>query len=323
MLWANARIAILCVLSFPIPHVYAKDMTCRTYSDGKGNSVKLHPRSFADRSYCPGYACSARPHLLKRLENSPDAALGPPRQTSFTGTGKRQNYTLGCNKSAIWEFTDNLIVDVPGPDLLIFEVGRTEGGRAERTRVEISDDGSKWIDVGITTGGTSGVDIAGPNVLPKQTFRFIKLTDLGDICDKKYPGADIDAIATYGYAWKQTQDDTSMIFFEQLSANLTPSAKISLDGIFAGSVGLDQYSLDIVGHTDSDHEHTDNQLLSKKRADAVRYYFASRGLMSLGRMTAEGRAATQPLVRPEVTASDKAKNRRVEMTFLPPAPCPP
>jgi flagellar motor protein MotB len=76
----------------------------------------------------------------------------------------------------------------------------------------------------------------------------------------------------------------------------------------------------VVGHTDSQpiqrsaKKWTDNEQLSKARAEAVAAALASDGAPR-ERLGVEGRGSAEPLSAPERTASDRAKNRRVEIEF--------
>jgi flagellar motor protein MotB len=76
----------------------------------------------------------------------------------------------------------------------------------------------------------------------------------------------------------------------------------------------------IVGHTDSQpiqrsaKKWSDNEQLSKARAEAVASVLASDGAPR-ERLTVEGKGSADPIVAPERTAGDRAKNRRVEIEF--------
>ncbi len=76
----------------------------------------------------------------------------------------------------------------------------------------------------------------------------------------------------------------------------------------------------IFGHTDSQpiqrsaKKWSDNEQLSKARAEAVAAALTSDGAPR-ERLTIEGKGAADPIVAPERTAGDRAKNRRVEIEF--------
>lgn len=105
-----------------------------------------------------------------------------------------QNYlTLGCGGTLTLQFHDNALIDVPGPDLYVFEIG----GHVEATHLAISADGKDWTDVGTVKGGLAAVDIGGAS-LPGRAYRFVRLQDAGEHCESRWPGADIDAVGAIG-----------------------------------------------------------------------------------------------------------------------------
>ena len=79
-------------------------------------------------------------------------------------------------------------------DLFIHEIGPSQGGTAETTKVEISKDGLDWINAGTTPGGTSGLDIDVLGFTRSDLFSFVRLTDTTLISGQP-AGADIDAVS--------------------------------------------------------------------------------------------------------------------------------
>ena len=73
------------------------------------------------------------------------------------------------------------------------------------------------------------------------------------------------------------------------------------------------YQLIVDGHTDNTGKAESNQVLSEKRAAAIKNYFIAKGIEE-SRMTATGYGFSKPLV-PNTSAANKAKNRRVEMNM--------
>jgi len=151
--------------------------------------------SFADRviSYNP---CNG----VESTYGNPNNALGPPdykgeASASYVSLGNTKN-ALNCG-SLVLEFVDNALVDVPGNDLYIFEVG----GRVEATEVFISTDGNEWIGLGKIEGSKRGIDIH-DEVSPGQEFHFVKLHDYpdGNTSSSPTPGPDIDAVGAIGGA---------------------------------------------------------------------------------------------------------------------------
>jgi outer membrane protein OmpA-like peptidoglycan-associated protein len=73
----------------------------------------------------------------------------------------------------------------------------------------------------------------------------------------------------------------------------------------------DQLAVTIEGHTDSVGSDATNQVLSEKRAAAVRDYLVSRGIAT-DRMTVTGLGETTPVATND-TAAGRQQNRRVEL----------
>jgi len=72
--------------------------------------------------------------------------------------------------------------------------------------------------------------------------------------------------------------------------------------------------VEVQGHTDNSGTPEHNQTLSEQRAEAVRKWLVDHGVAP-DRMVAKGYGQTKPLV-PNVTAANKAKNRRVQFVIL-------
>ena len=79
----------------------------------------------------------------------------------------------------------------------------------------------------------------------------------------------------------------------------------------------------IEGHTDSTpilhskEKFKDNMALSLGRAQSVYEYLHNQGGIASGKMYTAGYGEHQPIVHPERTAADRAKNRRVEIVIMP------
>jgi OmpA-OmpF porin, OOP family len=104
-----------------------------------------------------------------------------------------------------------------------------------------------------------------------------------------------------------------MVFFDQNSAVLRPSAKAILD------LAADAYSncakarVLMVGHTDRVGTDAANLALSKEMADTVRQYLTAHGVPSK-QFTLGWAGERQPLVPTEDDVSEP-QNRRVEFIF--------
>jgi len=102
----------------------------------------------------------------------------------------------------------------------------------------------------------------------------------------------------------------SGIVFESNSSRISPRGRATLEKLIPLLHREPKTAVEIAGHTDGYGTFDYNIQLSRRRAEAVRQYFVSRGLTN--RFTAVGYGATQPL------SSDKTKaglhrNRRIEL----------
>ncbi len=115
-------------------------------------------------------------------------ALGPPDDKDEISDITR-SYSLGCLGEVILEFTDYPLIDVPGPDLFVFECGPVK----EPSKLSISKDGINWIEYGEIKGGTTMIDLV-DFIKEDEKFYFVKFKDLGFQCEGRRAGADIDAV---------------------------------------------------------------------------------------------------------------------------------
>jgi chemotaxis protein MotB len=116
----------------------------------------------------------------------------------------------------------------------------------------------------------------------------------------------------------------STVLFDSGKANLKESSHPMLSNVcktlkarFPGNY------IRVEGHTDSSpvvhnkDKFPDNMALSIARSRAVYDYMIKSGGMAASKMYTAGYGEFQPLVHPEKTAADKAKNRRVEIVIMP------
>lgn len=107
----------------------------------------------------------------------------------------------------------------------------------------------------------------------------------------------------------QVEKAAKAIFFETGKATIKKISFKSLDAVVSILKSDPTLYADIEGHTDNVVPKTyTNMELSQRRAEAVRDYFASKGI-DASRMTAQGFGDTQP-VADNATAAGKAQNRR-------------
>lgn len=279
----------------------------KEYDDGHGGRIRLPlgDISFADRvvAYKMGDPAPV-PANAKAAD-----ALGRP---DFSLENVSGFVTLGTHGELTLAFTDNALVNIEGPDLYVFEVGKY----VEETFLYVSRDGRNWINVGKISGGNALVDI-GDSTRPGDIFTYLKLVDAGTAVrkgDRMWPGADIDAVAAIGSAKQLSLN--ALYLFNTNEAKIKPEARKELDEIIAELKVNPLFDLVISGHTDSTGNKKLNQKLSVDRAEAIKTYFVSRLPELKSRITTHGYADEIP-VAPNATTEGREKNRRVEVFFIP------
>jgi OmpA-OmpF porin, OOP family len=101
-----------------------------------------------------------------------------------------------------------------------------------------------------------------------------------------------------------------VIEFESGSAFLTPRGKQILDEMAATLQTLKGQKVEVIGHTDDQGLRVSNVALSQARAEAVKTYFAAKGLDS-SLITTSGVGPDRP-VASNATGDGRARNRRIE-----------
>lgn len=270
--------------------------------DSQGREVRFPqgPVSFADEvvEYRP-----TEPRPAARAAVAANALGAPDFRGSYTGTF----VSLGVGGSLTLRFDDNVLLDGPGPDLYVFEVG-TE---VEAATVEISADGETWVEVGWVEGGVAGIDI-GEHVQEGDRFRYVRLTDVADQGDlvPPYPGADIDAVGAIGAA--ERVELPAEVLFDIDRHVLKPGAYPVLDDVVGRieSRGTGA-TVQIDGHTDSTGSAEHNLELSTRRAQAVAEYLSAQGVPE-GMIDIRGFGESRPTASND-TEEGRRRNRRVEI----------
>lgn len=274
------------------------------YGGGKREiCLPLGQLSFADEavSFTPGKKPSKAPF------NKARRALGEP---NYRNTEIADYISIGCDGELVLKFVDNVLVDVDGIDLYIFEVGPF----VEKTQLAISTDGSRWIDIGAIEGARADVDIRGL-VSPGERFSFVKLTNAGNSCGGKHSGADIDAVAAVGAEIRLSLD--SALLFDVGKSDLKTNALQAIDQLAAqvASYGSN-IRITVEGHTDSTGSDADNQRLSEARAKSVWAYLAGKLKVADSQVTIKGYGETRPIASND-NEPGRAQNRRVDLLIRP------
>jgi outer membrane protein OmpA-like peptidoglycan-associated protein len=107
------------------------------------------------------------------------------------------------------------------------------------------------------------------------------------------------------------------ITFNFDSAELTHDAQAMLDRIAVALRAPSNRTLDyrIEGHTDAKGSVAYNQILSQRRAEAVRTYLITMGIREQ-RLTAVGFGKTRPLPNPPAASPYAPINRRVQFSWI-------
>jgi OOP family OmpA-OmpF porin len=301
----RATLAGLLLVALMPDNAAAQD-GAKTYTDSRRKKIVFPAgdASFADEvvSFDVGKPAPRDPKWL-----APKTTLGPPDWDPKTSLKIPASISLGCGGTLVVRFVDNALVDVPGPDLYVFEVGPA----IEPTDLAISTDGVAWTPVGRIAGGTATVDIAAV-AAPGDVFRYAKVTDLKRACGGPYPGADIDAIGAIGSAITLSFD--AAVLFEFDKAVLRPAAQAALTSAAARLATFTGATVSIDGHTDDVGADAYNLKLSKARADAVRAFLAGKPGLGALTITTRGLGETRPLV-PNDSDANRQKNRRVEIVI--------
>ena len=96
----------------------------------------------------------------------PDLALGPPDYVAF---GPAAAFPLAPGGALVVAFDDNVLVDGPGPDLVVV----TAGLRTPRIDVAVSEDGQTWTD--LEPDWELGVFDLGPLMPPGARVRYVRV----------------------------------------------------------------------------------------------------------------------------------------------------
>ena len=103
------------------------------------------------------------------------------------------------------------------------------------------------------------------------------------------------------------------IFFDVNKWELKNESITELNKVFELLIKNPSIKIELGGHTDSDSDDHENQILSENRAKSVFEWLVNKGIPN-ERMTYKGYGESRPLV-PNTSSKNKAKNRRTELTI--------
>lgn len=295
-------------LSFPFATLLGQQITGTTYTV-EGHKPIYFPMgkiSFADSlvSFRVG-----SPAPIAKYRDSIQCLHEP----DYMGYRTPNFVSLGCEGELIVKFIDNGFMNLAGDDLYIYEVGPSR----ESARIEISEDGKRWIYAGTIDGGKSALDLSDENIDKETIFYYVKITDLKDLCEHSMSaGADIDAIGAINSVIRL--EIASDVLFDIGKYNLKKDALKNIDSVVQKIQILKEATIVIEGHTDSDGGSQMNMELSKNRATAVKNRLAE---LFSPEATYDYDIRYYGKDRPRVpntTTDNKYLNRRVEITVQPP-----
>lgn len=104
------------------------------------------------------------------------------------------------------------------------------------------------------------------------------------------------------------------VYFDTGKSTLKSASFKSLGNLVKVLKSKRRMMIEIGGHTDNVGKQESNQLLSQRRADAVKKYLVSKGV-SAGQVKTKGYGDTQPIEYND-TAEGRQKNRRTQITIL-------
>ena len=111
------------------------------------------------------------------------------------------------------------------------------------------------------------------------------------------------------------ENEIPHVLWDFNAAILKPSTIIQLNKTIQLLKDNPSIIIEIGSHTDSRGDHASNVMLSQKRADAVRDYLLSKGIVAT-RVTSMGYGEMKPLIKNAITEEDHAINRRTEFSVI-------
>ena len=143
-----------------------------------------------------------------------------------------------------------------------------------------------------------------------EAVNLFYLKNINDIESSAADKSDYSAKATEVMASGEWQ-----INFSSGSAQVLSTSSKDLEKIYNLLIQAENSKLTIVGHTDNVGNPDSNLSLSKNRAQAVVDYLTQKGIPSNRFQLIDGKGQNEP-ISDNNSASGKAKNRRVVVTFL-------
>jgi len=103
------------------------------------------------------------------------------------------------------------------------------------------------------------------------------------------------------------------IFFNYNSAQFTSDSEGNLNAALKLMNDMPELNVDVIGHTSKEGLETQNQILSKMRADAVKNWLIAKGVDGK-RITTSGKGSSEPIAD-NTTEENREKNRRIQFVI--------
>ncbi|MBP6759867.1 MAG: OmpA family protein [Flavobacterium sp.] len=152
--------------------------------------------------------------------------------------------------------------------------------------------------IGAAVGGGTGALIG--NKMDKQAREI----------DQALPGADVERV---GEGIRLVLNENA-VRFDTGKATLTATAQANLDKLVPVFKEYADTNIEIYGYTDITGSPEFNLTLSQKRAESVKNYLSSKGLVN-SRFKTTGKGIADPIATND-TAEGRTQNRRVEFAIL-------
>jgi outer membrane protein OmpA-like peptidoglycan-associated protein len=152
--------------------------------------------------------------------------------------------------------------------------------------------------IGAAVGGGTGALIG--NKMDKQARQI----------DQALPGADVERV---GEGIRLVLNENA-VRFDTNKSTLTTQAKLNLDKLVPVFTEYADTNIEIFGYTDSTGSPEYNLTLSQKRAESVKNYLTSKGLLS-SRFKTNGLGIANPIATND-TPEGRTQNRRVEFAIM-------
>ena len=114
---------------------------------------------------------------------------------------------------------------------------------------------------------------------------------------------------------KEAMVRLNSIFFEFAKATLKPESFPELDRLVKLMTERAALTIEVHGHTDNVGDNRSNQILSEKRAEAVKAYLMGKGI-DVSRIGTKGFGETKPVVSNDDEKDGREVNRRVEFRIV-------